>query len=113
MEAWNVKSNEGKTQGIYFSRSRLPPESCLTLNARNIPFVNIAKYLGVIFYRKVIWRLHIEMIATKAFRTFIRVYSLFKSERLSANIKVTLHKAFLTPVMTYAIPAWEFEADTH
>jgi hypothetical protein len=41
--------NEDKTQGVYFSRSRRPPESYLTLNGRNIPFVNSAKYLGVIF----------------------------------------------------------------
>jgi hypothetical protein len=38
-----------------------PPESCLTLNGRNIPFVNSAKYLGVIFDKRVTWRLHIEM----------------------------------------------------
>jgi retron-type reverse transcriptase len=47
------KINEDKTQGIYFSRSRRPPESRLTLNRRDIPFVNSAKYLGVIFERKV------------------------------------------------------------
>jgi hypothetical protein len=44
----------------------------------------------------------------KAFRTFIRVYSLFKSERLSASIKFTLHKALIRSVMTYASPGWEF-----
>jgi hypothetical protein len=53
------------------------------------------------------------MIEAKAFRTFIRVYSLFKSERLSINIKLTLHKALIRFVMTYASPAWEFVADTH
>jgi hypothetical protein len=53
------------------------------------------------------------MIETKAFRTFIRIYSLFKSERLSANIKLTLHKALIKSVMTYASPALEFAADTH
>jgi hypothetical protein len=35
------------------------------------------------------WRLHIQAIEAKAFRTFLRFYSLFKSERLSANIKLT------------------------
>jgi hypothetical protein len=50
------------------------------------------------------WRLHIEMIEAKAFRTFIRIYSLIKSERLSANIKLTLHKALIRSVMTYACP---------
>jgi hypothetical protein len=53
------------------------------------------------------------MIKANAFRTFIRVYSPFRSERLSANIKLTLHKALIRSVMTYACPAWEFAADTH
>jgi hypothetical protein len=53
---WNIKINEDKPQGIYFSRSLRPPESRLTLNVRNIPFVNNEKYLGVIFDKKVTWR---------------------------------------------------------
>jgi hypothetical protein len=52
------------------------------------------------------------MIEAKAFRIFIRSYSLFKSERLSANIKVTLHKTLVRSVMTYACPAWDFASDT-
>jgi hypothetical protein len=56
-ERWNVKINEDKILAIYFSRNRRPPESCPTLNGRNIPFVYSAKYLGVIFDRKVTWRL--------------------------------------------------------
>jgi hypothetical protein len=38
------------------------------------------------------------MIEAKAFRTFIRIYSLFRSERLSTNIKLT-HKALIKSVM--------------
>jgi hypothetical protein len=53
------------------------------------------------------------MIEAKAFRTFIRIYSLFNNEHLSANIKLTLHKALINSVMTYACPFWEIEADTH
>jgi hypothetical protein len=74
---------------------------------------NNVKYLGVIFDKKVTWRLHIEMIEAKAFRTFIRIYSLFRSQRLNTNIKLTLHKAFIRGTMTYACPAWEFAADNH
>jgi hypothetical protein len=74
-------------------------------------FVNGVKYLGVIFDKKVTWRLHIEMIEAKAFTTFITIYSLFKSERLSTNIELTLHKALSRSIMTYACPAWEFAAD--
>jgi hypothetical protein len=44
------------------------------------------------------------MIEAKALRTFIRVYSLLKNERLGANIKLTLHKDLIRSVMTYASP---------
>jgi hypothetical protein len=77
---WNIKINEDKTQAIYFSHRIRPPESPLTLNGQNIPFVNNVKYLSVIFNRKITWRLHIKTIEALAFRAFIRAYSLFKSE---------------------------------
>jgi hypothetical protein len=38
---------------------------------------------------------------------------LIKNERLSANIKLTLHKALIRSVMTYAWLAWELATDTH
>jgi hypothetical protein len=53
------------------------------------------------------------MTDAKAFKTFIRIYSLFKSERLSANIKLILHKPLIRSVMTYACPACELAADTY
>jgi hypothetical protein len=39
--------------------------------------------------------------------------TLFKSERLNANIKLTIHKALIRSVMAYACPAWEFAAESH
>jgi hypothetical protein len=53
-----------------------------------------------------------KKITTKAFRTFLRLYPLFKSERISTNINLTLHKDLIGSVMTYASPTWEFEPDT-
>jgi hypothetical protein len=53
------------------------------------------------------------MIEAKVFGKFIRIYSLFKSERLNANIKIALHKALIRTVMTYACPAWTLPADTY
>jgi hypothetical protein len=83
------------------------------LNGRNIPFVNSVKYLGVIFDKRMTWKLHVQMTEAKAFKTFIRIYSLFKSERLGTNIKLTLHKTLVRSVMTYACPAWEFATESH
>jgi hypothetical protein len=53
------------------------------------------------------------MIEAKAFTTFIRIYFLFSCERLSANTKLTLHKALIRSVMAYARLAWELAADTY
>jgi hypothetical protein len=71
IETWsellNIKINKDKTQAIYFSHRLRPLEAHLTLNGQNIPFVNHVKYLD----KRITWRLHIEMIEAKAFRTFI------------------------------------------
>jgi hypothetical protein len=83
------------------------------LNGRNIPFINNVKFLGVIFNKRITCKLHIEMTEAKAFGTFIRICSLFKSECLSDNIKLTLHKALIRSGMTYTCPAWELAADTY
>jgi hypothetical protein len=83
------------------------------LTGQNILFVNSVKYLGVLFDKRMTWRLHIQMIEAKAFRTFIRMYFLFRSERLSANIKLTLHKTLIRSVMIYACSSWEFAAECH
>jgi hypothetical protein len=101
-EHWNIKIDEEKTQAIYFSHSLRPPEAQLTLSGWNIPCINHVKYLGVIFGKR--W--HLEMIEAKAFRTFIRIYSVFKSERVSANNKLNLHKAVIRCVMTEVCRAW-------
>jgi hypothetical protein len=53
------------------------------------------------------------MIEAKAFRTFIRIYFLFRSQRLSAKIKLTLHKALIRSVMAYACTAWKFSKETY
>jgi hypothetical protein len=41
-----------RTRGIYISRSPRPLKSHLTLNGRDIPFVNSVKYLDLIFDKK-------------------------------------------------------------
>jgi len=59
-ERWNMKINEDKTQSVCFSRSHGPVEARPTLIGRNILFVKVVKYLGVIFYRKITRRFHID-----------------------------------------------------
>jgi hypothetical protein len=66
---WNIKIDEDKTQAVYFSHVVTPPLIHLTLNGQCIPFVNHVKYVGVIFDKRISWRLHIEMIEARSIRT--------------------------------------------
>jgi hypothetical protein len=70
---WNIKIDENKTRVVCFSHRRRPPEA-----------------LWITFNIRVTRSFHIESSEAKAFRTFIRVYSLFRIKRLSPNIKLTL-----------------------
>jgi hypothetical protein len=96
-------------QAICFSHRRTPVEASLTLKGRQIPFANHVKYLGVIFDKKLTWKLHTEMIATKALCIFLNINPILKSERLSVGAKL-MNKALIRSVLTYACPAWEFVA---
>jgi hypothetical protein len=107
-ERWNVKIIEGKTQAIYFSIRLRVPGDVLQVNGRNIPFIN-----NVTFNRRMTWTLLIERTAGKALGTYIRIYSLFRCENLSINIKVILYKALIRSIMVYACPTREYAADTH
>jgi hypothetical protein len=79
----------------------------LMLNGRNIPPVIHVKHLGASSGREIKQRPH-RMMEAKAFKTFLTAYSLFKSKRLSANIKLTAHKAFTRQcTVTYAFPCLE------
>jgi hypothetical protein len=100
-----LKNQWRKNSGIYFSHRIRPPEP--------LPFLNSVKYLVVFFGKKITCRLHIETVAAKAYRTFIRLYFLFKSDRLSTGSKLTFHEALIRSIMTYACPAWEFAAYIH
>jgi hypothetical protein len=90
----------------------------LKLNGRDIPFVNNVTYLGVTFGKKIAWRHHMERTAAKDLRTYVRTYSLFKSGRLSTNIKrfsnLWLGQLWLTPVppasMRRTLASWNCSA---
>jgi hypothetical protein len=57
------------------------------------------------------WRHCTERTVTMALCTYIRTYSLFKSGHLNTNIKLTLYKALIRSVVTFACPTWEYVAD--
>lgn len=54
-----------------------------------------------------------EVTEAKAFRTYIQVYHILESKRLSYNIKVLLYEALICSIMTYVCRAWEIVGHRH
>jgi len=58
-------------------------------------------------------RLFLHWKDAKALWIFISIYPLLKNECLSVDTKLTLYKALIRSILTYACPAWEFVADSY
>jgi hypothetical protein len=67
-----------RLKAIYVSHRLMPLRLILHLTDGISPS-SIIKYLGVIFDKRILWRLHVDMIEAKVFRIFITIYSLLKN----------------------------------
>jgi hypothetical protein len=65
-----------KLKAVHFSHILRPPDALLMLNGWNITFFNHVKCFGVMFDKRITWRLPIKMTEAKAPRTLIRNFSL-------------------------------------
>jgi hypothetical protein len=57
-DLWKMKLIEDNFQTIYISHRLTPSKAHLTMKGRNIPFVNYAKFLGVILHKRITWKVH-------------------------------------------------------
>lgn len=72
---------------------------------------NHVKHLGVIFDRKINWRIHKEKLEAKIFK-ISQYISLSKVWKLSADIKLIRHEALITSIMTF-LPCLGIYASIH
>lgn len=91
---------ELRLRSFTFLKTCPRPENYFTLNQQNNSFVNRVKYLYVMFNVRIEWRPYIEIMEAKSLRTFIRKYCVIEREHLSSNIRLTLHRGLIKPVMT-------------
>jgi hypothetical protein len=92
--------NEDRIKTIYLCHRLRPPRRSSYTEWTEYPVFSLVKYLDIILDKRITWRLHTEITESKVLRTFIRIYSILKSEHLSTDIKLTLHKALISSVMT-------------
>ena len=117
LEKWRLTINIDKCQAVLYTKRhslyrRLPPE--LKLNGQPINWNTEAKYLGVILDQKLLFKNHINWIRARAFGRLKTLYPMLNyRSHLNLKTALTLYKALLRPIITYACPVWGNASKTH
>lgn len=99
---WRIEVNPEKSAAVYFSRGRPNPKA-VSLFGKPIPWVKSARYLGVILDSRLTFLPHIKKVSNHAKFILGRLTPLIcKKSKMSLRNKVTLYKACIRPIMTYA-----------
>ncbi|GFT60396.1 RNA-directed DNA polymerase from mobile element jockey [Trichonephila clavipes] len=101
---WKIKVNASKSACLMFTRrSRLPVGlTPVTIFGQPVPWVNVAKYLGLFLDAKLTFAYHIEQTRKKALAVHAMLKRLIsRRSKLAIRHKVLLYKSIIRPVMCY------------
>lgn len=105
--SWKIKINEGKTEFIVFSKSRVMnnklPHNLPVFNNQTFAWQEHVKYLGAHLDNKLNFRKHIEISVQKANKTISTLFCIFRRKSTaSTHSKLMIYKAYIRPILTYA-----------
>ncbi|GFU82664.1 probable RNA-directed DNA polymerase from transposon X-element [Trichonephila clavipes] len=106
---WKVKVNASKSACLMFtSRPRLPVGlSPVQIFGQPVPWVRVAKYLGLFLDAKLTFAHHIEQTRKKAQAVHAVLKRLIsRRSKLAIRHKVLLYKSIIRPVMSYGSQIW-------
>ncbi|GFY31990.1 RNA-directed DNA polymerase from mobile element jockey [Trichonephila clavipes] len=101
---WKIKVNASKSACLMFTRrSRLPVGlTPVTIFGQPVPWVNVARYLGLFLDAKLTFAYHIEQTRKKALAVHAMLKRLIsRRSKLTIRHKVLLYKSIIRPVMCY------------
>ncbi|GFX63716.1 RNA-directed DNA polymerase from mobile element jockey [Trichonephila clavipes] len=101
---WKVKVNASKSACLLFTRRfQLPVGlTAVTIFGQPVPWVNVAKYLGLFLDAKLTFAYHIEQTRKKAITVHAMLKKLIsRRSKLAIRHKVLLYKSIIRPVMCY------------
>jgi hypothetical protein len=114
---WRIQININKSSVTIFSKRRnhlKGPLSPVTLFNQHLPWINNPKYLGVTLDPKMTFKLHITHTLRKLNYRLRQLYPIInRSSSIDIHLALTIYKALIRPIMTYASPVWGFAALTH
>ncbi|GFX83901.1 RNA-directed DNA polymerase from mobile element jockey [Trichonephila clavipes] len=106
---WKVKVNASKSACLMFTRRpRLPVRlTPVQIFGHPVPWVHVAKYLGLFLDAKLTFAHHIEQTRKKAQAVHAVLKRLIsRRSKLAIRHKVLLYKSIIRPVMSYGSQIW-------
>ena len=111
---WKLAVNPAKTQAITFTRKKLDLSKKVKILGHQVPWTNKVKYLGVTLDSRLAWAPAIEARTRLAYPALRKIYPLIsRNSKLRKEIKVTLYKVCIRPVITYGHQVWAAAAKSH
>lgn len=102
---WRIGVNPEKSQALYVKAGSINPAPKVPINLyeKPIPWVRRAKYLGVTLDNRLSFMPHSKIVRDRSKFILARLSSLLNSKsKMPIRSKITLYKACVRPVMTYA-----------
>ena len=113
-QKWKLTVNPQKTQAITFSRKKTEITECIRIQGQQIPWVDKVKYLGITLDKKISWAPAIKARVNLAYPALKRLYPLIApNSKLKTEIKITLYKVCIRPIITYGHQIWAAAPKTH
>lgn len=112
---WQLKSNETKTETIYFKRrpSRIPNRE-IHAGTQPCQWKDTVKYLGVHLDKKLPFRTHLVNMANKGRQVLGAIYPLLnRNSPMSIKNKLRIYKALIRPTLTYGHELYRLAAITY
>ena len=85
----------------------------LSVDGVDVPYTATAKYLGVIYDRRLTWKPHVHTLKQSFHGRLSQIAPLLRSPSLSLATKIMLYRSYLRSALTYAIAAWFGIANAH
>ncbi|GFU76579.1 RNA-directed DNA polymerase from mobile element jockey [Trichonephila clavipes] len=101
---WKIKVNASKSACLMFTRRSQLPVGLIpvTIFGQPVPWVNVARYLGLFLDAKLTFAYHIEQTRKKALAVHAMLKRLIsRRSKLPIRHKVLLYKSIIRPVMCY------------
>lgn len=110
LQDWKIKINVEKSNAVLFRKKttkQKPDPPPVKLFDTPVPWLDEAKYLGVILDKRLTWKAHFQSIQNKFRKAKAMLYPLLgKRSPLSVKNKLLMYKVLLRPIITYAAPVW-------